>query len=105
MRWNSRAGRDQLRGPVAATGRGFHWHVLPPGLGNRAGILPGFDFRGRGSYVVGPPSVHPGGHRYRWINPLLEELAPAPGWLIQLLVPERRPERPKPSRRGPEPMA
>ena len=69
--------------------------MLPTGLGTRAGILPGFDFRGRGGYVVGPPSVHPGGHRYRWINPLLEELAPAPGWLIQLLVPERRPERPK----------
>jgi hypothetical protein len=27
--------------------------VLPTGLGNRAGILPGFDFRGRGGYVVG----------------------------------------------------
>ena len=95
MRWNSPGRQDQLRGPVVATGRGFHWYVLPTGLGNRAGILPGFDFRGRGGYVVGPPSVHPGGHRYRWINPLLEELAPAPGWLIQLLVPERRPERPR----------
>jgi hypothetical protein len=91
----ARAGREQLRGPVVATGHGFHWYVKPTGVGNRAGVLPGVDFRGRGGYVLGPPSVHPQGHRYRWLNPLLEELPPAPGWLIQLLVPERGPERPR----------
>jgi hypothetical protein len=90
MRWNN-PGRE---GPATRSCR-CYWPRMPTGLGDRAGILPGFDFRGRGGYVVGPPSVHPGGHRYRWINRLLEELAPAPGWLIQLLVPERRPERPK----------
>jgi hypothetical protein len=77
------------------TGHGFHWYVKPTGVGNRAGVLPGVDFRGRGGYVLGPPSVHPKGHRYRWINPLLEELAPASNWLIQLLVRERGPERPR----------
>ena len=60
------------------------------GLENRAGILSGVDFRGQRGYVVAPPSVHPDGHRYRWINALHEELTPAPHWFIQLLVPERR---------------
>jgi hypothetical protein len=91
----ARAGREQLRGPVVTTGHGFHWYVLATGLGNRAGVLHGVDYRGQGGYVVGPPSVHPQGHRYRWINPLLEELAPAPGWLIHLLVPERGSVRPR----------
>jgi bifunctional DNA primase/polymerase-like protein len=86
----ARDGREQLHGPVVQTGHGFHWYVTSTGLGNRAGILSGVDFRGQRGYVVAPPSVHPDGHRYRWINPLHEELAPAPQWFIQLLVPERR---------------
>ena len=86
----ARDGREQLRGPVVATGHGFHRYVKATGLGNRAGILPDVDFRGQGGYVVAPPSVHPNGYRYRWINPLREELASAPDWLIQLLIPERR---------------
>jgi hypothetical protein len=92
---NARAGREAAQGPVVQTGHGFHWYVRATGVGNRAGVLPGVDFRGRGGYVLGPPSVHPKGHRYRWINPLREGLAPAPGWLIQLLVPERGPARPR----------
>jgi hypothetical protein len=67
MRWNN-PGRE---GPATRSCR-CYWPRMPTGLGDRAGILPGFDFRGRGGYVVGPPSVHPGGHRYRWINRLLE---------------------------------
>jgi hypothetical protein len=90
----ARGGREPLQGPVVQTGHGFHWYAKPTGVGNRAGVLPGVDFRGRSGYVLAPPSVHPEGHRYRWINPLREELAPAPDWLIQLLVPERRPARP-----------
>ena len=87
---DAREGRKPLRGPVVATDHGFHWYVKATGLGNRAGIVPGVDFRGHGGYAVGPPSVDPNGHRYRWINALHEELAPAPHWFIQLLVPERR---------------
>jgi hypothetical protein len=87
------AGKQQLRGPVVATGHGFHWYVKPTGLRNRAGVLPGVDFRGRGGYVVGPPSRHPDGRRYRWINPMLDELAAAPAWFLELLAPERTVQR------------
>jgi hypothetical protein len=38
---------------------------------------------------LAPPSQHPDGQRYRWINPLLEELAPVPQWLLELMTPER----------------
>jgi hypothetical protein len=55
----ARAGREPPQGPVVRTGHGFHWYVKSTGVGNRAGILPGVDFRGRGGYVLGPPSVHP----------------------------------------------
>ena len=52
-------------GPVARTGGGG-WHLLyaPTGLGNRVGLLPGVDWRGRGGLIVAPPSRHASGHRY-----------------------------------------
>jgi hypothetical protein len=84
----ARSGRDRLVGPMVRTAKGFHLLVSATGLGNRAGVLPGVDFRGSGGYVVAPPSVHPSGRRYEWINPEVP-LAPAPSWLLELLVPRR----------------
>jgi hypothetical protein len=45
-------------------------------------IGPGLDVRGDGGYVLAPPSVHPGGPRYRWSNN--RPLAVAPDWLVAL---------------------
>jgi hypothetical protein len=84
---SERAGRDRIRGPVVATAKGFHYLVRPTGLGNRAGVLPGVDFRGRDGYVVGAPSIHPSGIRYRWI--IHDQLGPAPSWLVDLISPQR----------------
>jgi hypothetical protein len=53
---------------MVKTAHGFHWYVKPTGMGNRAGVLPGVDFRGKNGYVIAPPSVHPDGNRYRWVN-------------------------------------
>ena len=86
---SERAGRERISGPVVATAKGFHYFVLPTGLGNRAGVLPGVDFRGRDGYVVGAGSVHPSGVRYRWI--IHDQLAPAPSWLFDLISPQRHP--------------
>ena len=70
------------------TGKGRHVYFAHPGVtcGNRAGIFPGADIRGDGGYVVGPGSIHPNGSAYEWENPpALFDLAPAPGWLLDML--------------------
>jgi hypothetical protein len=52
----------------------------------------GVDVRGEGGMVIAPPSTHPRGGQYVWINDL--DIAPAPDWLIELVrkpdVPQRR---------------
>lgn len=56
----------------AITPRGGGWHLYVPatGRGNKANIYPSVDYRGRGGYVVAPPSVGDNGQRYRWLRPL-----------------------------------
>ena len=75
-------------GPVARTGSGG-WHLLyaPTGLGNRVGLLPGVDWRGRGGLVVAPPSRHATGGCYRWLRPLTGVLPEVPAELRRLLTP------------------
>ena len=79
-------------GPVARTGGGG-WHLLfaPTGLGNRVGLLPGVDWRGRDGLIVAPPSQHASGHRYTWVRPLTATLPEAPAGLRRLLAPPPTP--------------
>jgi hypothetical protein len=74
------------------TGCGAHLYFLCPEnvpIRNSAGTLgPGLDVRGEGGYVIVPPSVHPNGHVYRWLDEGKNTcLAPAPSWLLERLAP------------------
>lgn len=82
-------------------GHGLHlWFELPDDLAEQVGIrtvgsptvcgkkIEGFDVRGKGGLAVLPPSVHPSGDAYRWLDarsPWDIKLAPLPGWLIEEL--------------------
>ena len=75
-------------GPVAHTGGGG-WHLLyaSTGLGNRVGLLPGVDWRGRDGLIVAPPSRHASGTSYTWVRPLTATLPEVPAGLWRLLAP------------------
>ena len=88
----------RLEGPLVRTGSGWHLYLTPTGPSNRAGLLEQVDWRGRGGYVVAPPSRHASGRPYRWLRPLPAELPPAPTPLRSLLDPTRaHPTQPVPA--------
>ena len=78
-------------GMLVRTARGWHLWFASSGLPTRASVIEGVDVRGKGGYVVAPPSVHPSGATYRLVDPASgrvldrlppEPLAPAPAWLV-----------------------
>jgi hypothetical protein len=80
-------------GAVVATGRGWHYYFAASGLPNRTALVPGVDVRGVGGYVVAPPSLHPSGTRYCFVDPgtgVPSQLPPRgalsmpPRWLAEL---------------------
>jgi hypothetical protein len=70
----------------------FSMKGIDPPIRNSAGKLgPGIDVRGKGGYVVGPPSGTPfGAYTVEEAAPL----APIPGWVVDLLRAPRRLQRP-----------
>lgn len=90
---NLAAGDALPNGPVAITGKGHHFYVRVTGAGNRAGVLPGIDWRGQGGYVVAPPSMHATGKRYQWERGPERPLDAAPAWLLALVLPPAPPAR------------
>jgi Bifunctional DNA primase/polymerase, N-terminal len=82
-------------GPLVRTGGGgWHYYLAPTGLGNvhPQGLVQ-VDWRGRGGYVVAPPSRHVSGHAYEFVpgRDLDAPLADVPALLRERL--QHRPER------------
>jgi hypothetical protein len=80
-------------GPLVRTGGGgWHFYLAPTGLGNiRPRDLEHVDWRGRGGYVVAPPSRHVSGHPYQWAagRDLDTPLVTAPAALLERLQPRQ----------------
>lgn len=89
-------GLDPGLTPVVTTKRGFHWYYKHPGgKVSRARLLPGLTLLGDGNYVVAPPSVHPSGEPYRWLDFLSPgdvEPAPLPAWVAEKVRGQVAPE-------------
>jgi len=69
----------ELDAPQAATVRGRHLYFR----GNESGTIKlGYgELRGRGSYVVAPPSIHPSGKEYVWLVEPNGPLQRVPEWI------------------------
>ncbi|MBR0920889.1 bifunctional DNA primase/polymerase [Bradyrhizobium diazoefficiens] len=75
------------------TGSVHYYFRLPPGMKikNSASEIViegdtralGIDVRGEGGMVIAPPSRHPRGGQYRWLND--HDVADAPPWLIEIV--------------------
>jgi Bifunctional DNA primase/polymerase, N-terminal len=87
--------------------RGLHYWfkttVLPiPTSSGRVGS--GLDVKGEGGYIIVPPSIHPDGPAYRWLNN--EPIVEAPPWLLVLArKPTPSQQQPPPSPNAPRPSS
>lgn len=71
---------------TARTGNGEHlyFRAADSNIRNSTGKLgEGLDVRGEGGYVLVPPSVHPSGRLYQWVDPSAQA-ADAPMWLVRM---------------------
>jgi hypothetical protein len=80
-------------GPLVRTGGGgWHFYLAPTGLGNvHPQGLEHVDWRGRGGYVVAPPSRHASGHPYQWLAGRALDTPPGqvPSVLLERLQPRQ----------------
>jgi len=86
-------------GPLVRTGGGgWHYYLAPTGLGNVGPRdLERVDWRGRGGYVVAPPSRHASGHPYTWVaGRELDTAVPGVPAALRQRLQHRQADRPAP---------
>ncbi|WP_138419723.1 phage/plasmid primase, P4 family [Aquibacillus sediminis] len=77
--------------PTVRTSKGIHLYFKHPGFKVSNGVKhieEWFDIRGDGGFVVAPPSLHPSGIEYEWIDGQSPEecpIAELPNWIIDNL--------------------
>ncbi len=84
-------GRDAPSTAEALTGNGGRHllYRLPRGVAvrNGQGVLPGVDVRGEHGLIAVEPSIHPKtGREYTWVVHPGQGIAPAPPWVVEVLV-------------------
>jgi hypothetical protein len=91
VRWVAERLRESGTRPAKVrTARGEHVYFAAPAdepIPTIRGLIEGLDVKAEGSYVVAPPSVHPHGHAYRWVegfDPRLD-LPPLPDPVLRLI--------------------
>lgn len=80
---------DFMGVPCVETGGGgrqywFHSDVPIPNSASK--LAPHVDIRGEGGYGIAPPSIHPSGNAYKWIEPFHGELPELPQWIKARLL-------------------
>ena len=77
---------NTLQSKTGGGGRHLFFWCRGAEIRNSAGVLArGLDVRGEGGYVILPPSPHPSGASYEWVNGVTAPLE-MPGWLESLLL-------------------
>ena len=68
--WRTKHGHAMPQAPMVRTSKGYHVYYKHPGgkIKNSTKKIPGADIKADGGYVVAPPSVHPDGTHYEWIE-------------------------------------
>jgi hypothetical protein len=100
--WSGSTSRCRRHRGRSGGGLGLHFYLAWPSDGPAIRTLANInglpiDVRGRGGYVVAPPSLHKSGNRYVWaVSPDEVDLAPAPAWLVDWLRRSKGKNKPKP---------
>ncbi len=71
---------------VASTGRGLHLYYATTKVYRTMKLGEKLDLKGVGGYVAAPPSLHPSGATYKWLEPLVQDGAVHIDWLPDAIV-------------------
>jgi hypothetical protein len=72
----------ETRQSQSSRGLHFWWRATCPVQGSASPVAPDVDVKGEDGCITAPPSVHPDGSVYTWLNDA--PLATAPDWLVKL---------------------